>query len=336
MDIENLLDPLDLKAPCGTWLRYDAKIDQIRDVRGHVLRGDKTRDGLLLGWNDVIDACMNVLQHDSKDFQVAGWLTEAFAYNYGWGGLIKGLTILQGLIESYWDQAYPPLDEATERRLGTFLWLDRSLVPAMHQWVVTSPADDGLMPYKWYQIIDRHYYHKKGLFDYIESEDVYKNHLRQTPLSWWKDGQKALVNVDRLLNTLKKDLDERFHGDGPSFHESRQVLKQIIQFMRMAQQTPQIDNSTSESVIIGEPHPPTPSITPWTIEDREAAFRVLGEAADFLARENPHSPTPLLIRRAIQWGQMDLMEILDDCHRQGIDMVHMISLLGLGKKDLSL
>ena len=48
------------------------------------------------------------------------------------------------------------------------------------------------------------------------------------------------------------------------------------------------------------------------IRSRAEAYRRLAEAADYLIRTEPHSPTPYLIKRAISWGGMTLEQLLPE------------------------
>jgi type VI secretion system protein ImpA len=39
---------------------------------------------------------------------------------------------------------------------------------------------------------------------------------------------------------------------------------------------------------------------------------MLNEAADFLARTEPHSPAPYLVRRAIAWGSLRFEDLVQE------------------------
>jgi type VI secretion system protein ImpA len=46
------------------------------------------------------------------------------------------------------------------------------------------------------------------------------------------------------------------------------------------------------------------------IRSRAEAYRRRSEAADYLLRTEPHSPTPYLVKRAVSWGGMTLTKLL--------------------------
>ena len=45
---------------------------------------------------------------------------------------------------------------------------------------------------------------------------------------------------------------------------------------------------------------------------REEAYRQLLLIAEYLARTEPHSPVPYLIRRGVEWGNKPLSELLGE------------------------
>jgi len=65
------------------------------------------------------------------------------------------------------------------------------------------------------------------------------------------------------------------------------------------------------------------------IRSRAEAYQRLAEAADFLQRTEPHSPTPYLVRRAIQWGNMDLRELLPHLIRNDHALLEVAQLLNI-------
>ena len=68
------------------------------------------------------------------------------------------------------------------------------------------------------------------------------------------------------------------------------------------------------------------------IRSRAEAYRRLAEAADFLQRTEPHSPTPYLIRRAVAWGGMSLGELLQELVQSDSDLRAIYTLLGMRER----
>lgn len=64
---------------------------------------------------------------------------------------------------------------------------------------------------------------------------------------------------------------------------------------------------------------------------REEAYRQLSQIADYLARSEPHSPVPYVIRRAVEWGQQPLSELLDELLSSDAESRRVWKLLGVLK-----
>jgi predicted component of type VI protein secretion system len=70
------------------------------------------------------------------------------------------------------------------------------------------------------------------------------------------------------------------------------------------------------------------------IASRADAYYRLAEAAEYLLRTEPHSPVPYLVKRAVQWGNMSLAELLYEFVGSPDDLVAIQRLLGMrGKED---
>jgi type VI secretion system ImpA family protein len=77
----------------------------------------------------------------------------------------------------------------------------------------------------------------------------------------------------------------------------------------------------------------TPSSSGGRIRSRAEAYRSLADAADFLARTEPHSPASYLVRRAIEWGSMSLQELLPELVRNPGELTEIFRLLNVRPPD---
>jgi iron complex outermembrane receptor protein len=62
------------------------------------------------------------------------------------------------------------------------------------------------------------------------------------------------------------------------------------------------------------------------------AYQRLQEAADYLLRTEPHSPTPYLVHRAVSWGHMTLVELLQELMSNEQDLRAIYTLLGMQER----
>lgn len=72
-----------------------------------------------------------------------------------------------------------------------------------------------------------------------------------------------------------------------------------------------------------------PAAASGPIRSREEAYRRLSEAADYLLRTEPHSPSPYLVMRAVTWGRMPLTDLLQELVQSEGDLVQLYTLLGM-------
>jgi type VI secretion system protein ImpA len=66
-----------------------------------------------------------------------------------------------------------------------------------------------------------------------------------------------------------------------------------------------------------------------TIQDREQAYAALMSIAIYLQRIEPHSPTPYLIQRAIELGQLSLPDMIRDVSASAGSLDKFFELLGI-------
>ena len=102
--------------------------------------------------------------------------------------------------------------------------------------------------------------------------------------------------------------------------------------------TPEVQTMSQDAAT--ESHAPSePLPVPGTVaaapvatsgwQTRDQAYQALDSIAAYLHRTEPHSPTPYLIKRAVNWGRMPLPELMAEVIREEGDLNKLINLLGL-------
>ena len=66
------------------------------------------------------------------------------------------------------------------------------------------------------------------------------------------------------------------------------------------------------------------------VTSRAQAYRMLSQAAEYLLRTEPHSPTPYLVKRAVAWGSMPLEAVLNEIVRNDEERSEVFRLLRIG------
>ncbi|HEV3049255.1 MAG TPA: hypothetical protein VGX50_03060, partial [Longimicrobium sp.] len=91
---------------------------------------------------------------------------------------------------------------------------------------------------------------------------------------------------------------------------------------------PEFDPTAADGPGDAGASPPAPPAG-FPIRSRDEAYALLEAAAGYLGRTEPHSPTPWLVRRAVAWGGMELVELLETLIDEGYDLKSLRLLLGL-------
>ena len=131
IDVELMLAPFETGAEgSGSDLRADftsnSPYQQLRDARSLARTTERAQDkGETVDvppadhWRAVLSTGQEVLARESKDFEVAAWLTEALVRLYGLEGLAAGARLIEGLCDRYWEGGFPqPDEEGLEVRVG--------------------------------------------------------------------------------------------------------------------------------------------------------------------------------------------------------------------------
>jgi type VI secretion system ImpA family protein len=210
---------------------------------------------------------------------------------------------------------------------------------------ISAPADQAIPAFTWADVHDAHTLdaqarrHKDGTKLLQQAEEEGKASLAkislslsQTPSQFLKktmaDSKQVLSAIEKLESSLLIHCPEHI----PSFYKIRNVLSEIQKYSRghlEARQPlmPPMDDLTDEhlpelNVLTSE------SLQLSPITSRSEAYAKLTQAADYLLRTEPHSPTPYLVKRAVIWGSMPLHELYQEIITDEKDLDTIKRLLG--------
>jgi type VI secretion system protein ImpA len=347
-DVQNLLSPVPGPNPVGENLRYEGTYDKITTARREddatLEQGIWQKDPRRADWMAVSDICTGALAKRSKDLQIAAWLLESWIHLHGFPGAREGLSVLNGLCRNFWGGMYPDLADP-EHRAAPFDWINEKLSLQLKFVPLTDPPEaSNSRAYCW--------------ADWESANHREQLHLQHVVVKSLQNGitpgafQQALVLssasflsmlFDDLNSTigvardLEDFLDSKYEKNGPTIRTFRSVLEDIRLMVGRAFTQPQ---SIEDELPPEEPvdlnaatYGPSSEIpsspTEGPIRSRAEAYRCLAEAADFLLRTEPHSPTPYLVKRAISWGNLSLGELLPEIIRNENTLGEVLKLLDL-------
>lgn len=356
IDIEALLADIPGGDPAGEDIRYGAEHDLIKDARREdadlpqgVWKSDRKRSD----WGEVIRLAKGVLTARSKDAQVAAWACEALLGRHGMPGMEAGLTLLARLVAERGATLHPRADEDGDRsRLAlVFEWLNNRLVVMVLTLAVTNPPADREAGLTFGDFLNSQRLQAMGGGNEVNGRksgpapvtlQLFNATVRATGTPFYRDLYISLRAATTALEGLRAALDTELNGDAPSMSELVQRLSDMTQWtqtvLRERGEDPamideeQAPPEAEEPVLeLEEEAPVTGSPVPATagpIASRRDAYRQLAEIADFLARTEPHSPTPYILHRIVQWRDLPLPVLLGELSRGRKDVAAIFELVG--------
>lgn len=315
---DDLLAPIPGDNPSGPSLRYERVYDQIREAR----RSDPGGEGREPKEPDhayIVEIASDALRSQTKDLQLAVWLTDSLVAEEAFGGLAKGLELTKGLLENFWDTVWPIIeDNDPYDRIALLEWLgnyyealNSSPIRSSHLLHVTATA------FTWDEYQDITQGKAK------ENAEALEKAFEATPKAFYK-GRVADVNASLLrLKELEAFCDEKFGRDGPGFTKLRQLLEQILNSMQAllkrkleTDPDPVVVAPALETAVESAAGPTEPQSTTAVFEafdgnvsglqpasPAEANARVAA-AAHYLRKQAPSSPAPYLLLRSLRWGEL--------------------------------
>src|SRR5215207_3177936 len=113
-DLDALLNPVSAEAPCGTDLEVSGDADFLELGRLGEGKPEQQIGNTIIPASDpdwkLLQRKAAELLKRTKDLRPAVELTRSLVRTDGFPGFSKGIEILRGLVERYWDGLYPLLD----------------------------------------------------------------------------------------------------------------------------------------------------------------------------------------------------------------------------------
>ena len=253
LDIDALLAPFPGENPAGEDLRYTRVYEAINEARRSedgLAMGDWQREVKTADWDKVISLAAEALSQKSKDLQIAAWLTEALSIVEGFDGLASGLKIMSGLMEKFWDTAYPLIkDDDLEYRVAPFEFFNDKVVMCVKQIPMTDKrTTPGYSWLKWQESRDVGYEadtknrygdndeQKKQRRDEKIAEgkltaEAFDAAVAQTSASFCQVLADTAVLCQQRFIALDKDVDEKFGREAPKISDLGLTIEECLRLV---------------------------------------------------------------------------------------------------------
>jgi type VI secretion system protein ImpA len=343
INLETLLTPISEDKPSGEYLRYSGLYDEIYEARRSdkdVPQGDWQTEVKMSDFRKVISLAVPALERDTKDLQIAAWLTEALVKEHGILGLRDSLKLMSGLQEVFWETLHPEIDEGDmEGRANAVAWMEEQLSYAIRQSPITSYSR-----YSYNDFEDSKRFDIPDNIETLDSADQQKyNELRaqaekenRVTANKWRaemaQTRRAFCEEVSFLfdecwiayNEINRVIEEKFdRNQAPgmnnlkkSLDDVQTLVKKILDDKRAEEPDEAAEEAADETAEGAEGGATVRTAGVATangaIQNRQDALKRLADIATYFQKNEPHSPISYLINRAIKWGNMPLENWLQD------------------------
>ena len=338
VEFKQLLSEVSPESPAGEDLEYDPAFVELQRVTARKVEAaieGPGQEAEQIDWKGVVRSSNELLAR-TKDLRLAVLLTQALLHTEGFPGLAQGLSLMQQLMERFWDTLYPLLDHEDDDDPTMRVNIIASLCDreTMLQAVSTAPlvSIEGWGSYSFQQIRTANSGSTSGA-DGEQSSDSDATDAGQIraaflecPIEDLKATGDGLSQSQATLAAIDQFLMERIgSSQAPDLSALQGRLKEVAgiinEFLALrGESTP--DSSAGES---GSTDGPAMQALAGEIDSRESAMKMMDKISDYFRRTEPSSPVPLLMQRAKRLSTMGFMEIVKDIAPDGLQQVQNIS-----------
>ena len=331
MSVEQLLAPVSDDQPAGRNMEYEPVYNDIRGAResdpDYLPQGEWATELRKADWGKVVRLCSQVLQKESKDFQVACWLIEGLSQQHGINGLLEGIGFLTPYVQAYWQNGWPELDEdGAMIRHGMMNRLDRQLAQMLHCYPLFGEPESTLD--HWRKVLA--YEHRVTMKPDSAAERGSDDDFSMDTFNRWAaalDPQKVAMQAEvlkQMVDTLEQFETSyaqlNLQADSLAMGQVRNATVEMQEFVQRLfdRAAPAYDDVMTLNVLT--PYDDEPDSDANTLMNntkkqtmsRDLAISQMLTIAHFFRQTEPSSPVPFLMERAARWAAMTLTEWLEE------------------------
>lgn len=343
INFETLLAPISEENPAGEYLRYSGIYDEISEARRSdkdMPQGEWQTELKYADYRRVIALAVPALEKDTKDLQIAAWLSEALVKEHGFVGLRDCLKLVTGFQEYFWETLHPEIDEGDmEGRANAIAWMEEQSSYAIKQAKITG--------YNGYSFVDYEDSKKYDIPDNLDSldsteaarykalRDEAEKNNRVTANKWRAEitsTRRAFYEELNFLfdecwaayNDLNRVIEEKFdRNQAPGLNNLKKSLdeiqthvKKLLEEKRAEEPDEETEEAADGEAADGEGGAVVRvagvATASGAIQNRQDALKRLSDISEFFRKTEPHSPISYLLTRAVKWGNMPLELWLQD------------------------
>ncbi|MDR2105474.1 MAG: type VI secretion system protein TssA [Deferribacteraceae bacterium] len=321
IDVASLAVPLAGDSPAGENCEYDPlylELDSLsQDVPASQM-GDSTLEGRAPDWKKLSKNCLELWQR-TRDLRVAVYLIIAETVVNGLPELDNGLKLLNYLASDLWDGFYPKLDpnddnDPTER-LNILAMLSPTEGSYNDPIMFTARFRDirlsARLPYTLRDLMIA-----SGEIEAVKKVDgkLIQAELMNVPIAEIEQARNLVFEVREQIVLLCKNINEKI---GENYNLSMDSLEreagrllnfydQYLNSFARGGESEQLEGETQA------PQNVSPANFSKNAASRMEALLMLKKGAEYFQQEEPSSPIPLLVNRALRFSEMGFLDLLQD------------------------
>jgi type VI secretion system protein ImpA len=338
LDLATLLAPIDGADPAGIDVRLDDSPSSayyvIKDARSAAREIEKqlaNRPGAAAAdggptpdpeWRKIRNQAPKLIAGQSKDFEVAMWLTEALLRLGGFAGLRDGLALSAALLQNFPEGVHPRPDEdgpiatvATVTALAGLQSAGALIQPLRAVWL-SDCLEPGPVAYWQYLIaIDQ----GRGASQADLSREDFEQSVRRSTPEFLRDLKDDLKGAIDATVALQTQLDARVGRDAPSCGNIRRELETIRELVvnLVGESAEPLTPKLESEIVTDGPQTVVTKVVQQAvavdaINNREDAFRQLLKIAEYFRKSEPHSPVAMAVEDAVRRGRMSLQDLVTE------------------------
>jgi len=322
-DLETLLAPLAADAPCGPDLEYDPAFQAMLAAgagKPEAQYGEKVYPAEPPDWA-VVHEHASDLARRTRDLRVAVWLARSGARLRGLPGAVSGLRLVEGLLDRHWEGVHPLLDASDNNdptaRVMTLAALadpaagladlrsagitgQRGALTVREIELALGPAE--LLPGETVPTED-------GVVAAVTTLLASNPELAQSMQSSYDVAQAVANSLERRIEA----------SQAPDLVPLKKLLQRVAD---AASKAAGKGGVAEQGAAAGAA---TASRQPGTINSREDASRALERVCEWIERNEPSNPAPLLIRRAQRLMSKSFIDIIRDLAPGGVEDIEKLA-----------
>jgi type VI secretion system protein ImpA len=327
VDLESLLIPLAEDAPCGADLEYDAAFLALQEAgagKPEQQYGETIIAAEEPDW-PAVHAQAVQLASRTRDLRVAVWLARSGARLGGLPSAAWGLKLVHGLLARHWEHVHPQLDASDNNDPTARV---NALLPLLHPTAGLADLRAATLTGKRGALTVRDIELALGPAEALPGEPMpTEDGVLQAvaaALAQQADLASHMQTVHEAVQGITSVLERHLEPtQTPEFAPLRKLTQRVADAaMRVsgasAAQAP-------EGAVASNGTSPAASHPVGAIVSREDALRALDRVCEWLERNEPSNPAPLLIRRSQRLMTKSFIDIIRDLVPDGLSQVEKLA-----------